>query len=364
LSQKESSSSHLAGTTCRAVAPNYGRQPTLSNNPDDRRILRQLRDALRARHYSLRTEEAYLGWVRRFLAWKEKRPAPALGDAGDVNTVNAFLTGLALDEKVASSTQNQALASLLFLYQEVLKQPFPDLERLVRARRPIRVPVVMTRDEVKTVLSHLEGTPRLVVSLLYGCGLRLLEALRLRVKDIDFGARQLGVPDGKGSKDRVTMLPVRLHDPLRDHLARVRALHQKDLASPQAGSGSVWLPEAFRRKYPYAETAWGWQWVFPTATRSLDPRGPGVDPVPRRHHVQESAIQRPVKAAAARAKLVKPVSCHTFRHSFATHLLEDGYDIRTIQELLGHAEVTTTMIYTHVLNRFAGRGIKSPLDTM
>lgn len=356
MSQKESRRSDLAGTTCNAEASIYGRQPVLSEISESAPgpILRQLLDALRARHYSLRTEESYAGWVRRFLARYQGRPPATLG----ADEVNAFLSGLAIDDKVAASTQNQALAALLFLYQEVLHRPFPDVDALVRARRPIRLPLVMSRDEVKAVLARLQGTSRLVGALLYGGGLRLLEALRLRVKDVDFARGQLVIRDGKGFKDRTTMLPVSLAAPLRDHLARVRELHRKDLES---GGGDVWLPEAVRRKYPGAGASWGWQWVFPAASRSVDPRGNGAV---RRHHVTESAIQRAVHAAVVQTGLTKPASCHTFRHSFATHLLEDGYDIRTIQELLGHRDVATTMIYTHVVNRSGGRGVKSPLDVM
>jgi integron integrase len=294
-----------------------------------------------------------VGWIRRFILFHNKRHPSAMG----AEEVNAFLTHLAVEKDVAASTQGQALSALLFLYKHVLGDALPWLEDVVLARKPRKLPVVMTRDEVRRVLARLEGTPKLVTALLYGAGLRLLEALRLRVKDLDFPARILTVRDGKGSKDRRTMLPAILIEPMQNHLAAVRRVHEVDLID---GRGEVWLPHALARKYPRAGEEWGWQYVFPAPRLSVDPRS-GVT---RRHHLDESGIQKAVHAAVHAASVTKPVVCHTFRHSFATHLLEDGYDIRTIQELLGHADVKTTMIYTHVLNQAGGRGVRSPLETL
>ena len=324
------------------------RDPNTRSQPP--RLLDQVRAAVRVRGYSRRTEKAYIAWVRRFVRFHGTRHPRELGEA----EVTRFLTYLAVDRKVAASTQNQALSALLFLYRNVLGQELSWLDELVRARRPARLPVVLTRAEVAAVLGHLEGVPRLMASLLYGAGLRLLECARLRVKDVDLERREIIVRDGKRGKDRVTLLPEALQDPLRNHLERVQRQHQGDLGR---GMGSVELPTAIERKYPRAPWEWGWQWVFP-ATR------PYRDPVTRRrrrHHLHETVLQRAVKDAVRAAGVVKPASCHTLRHSFATHLLEDGYDIRTIQEILGHRDVTTTMIYTHVLNR-GGRGVRSPLD--
>jgi integron integrase len=315
------------------------------------RLLDHLREALRARHYSLRTEEAYAGWVRRFVLFHGKRHPREMGE----REINAFLTDLAIEKKVSASTQTQALSALLFLYREVLELPFPELDRLIRAKRPRRLPTVLTKQEVTQLLSQLDGDARLVALLLYGSGLRLLEALRLRVKDVDFGTNQILVRDGKGQKDRVTMLPASLREPLAAHLERVRRMHGEDLA---AGFGAVYLPDALARKFPWAAKEWGWRWVFPAASLSFDP----LSGVKRRHHLHETIVQRAVRQAVRDAKIPKPASCHTLRHSFATHLLESGYDIRTIQELLGHRDVTTTMIYTHVLNRPGSLGVRSPLD--
>lgn len=312
-----------------------------------------MRFALRAKHYSLRTEHAYVAWVRRYVLFHDKRHPRDLGP----DHVNRFLTHLAVREKVAASTQNQALAALLFLYGEVLGISLPREGGLVRAKKPRRLPTVLTRDEVKRVLSQLDGPPKIAATLLYGAGLRLLEVLRLRVKDVDFGLGHLVVRDGKGQKDRVTMLPEAVRGSLALHLSDVRRLHGRDLAE---GHGGVLLPAAFDRKDPGAATLWGWQWVFPAASLSRDPRSGVV----RRHHLHESILQRAVHDAVVASGIAKPASCHTLRHSFATHLLEDGYDIRTIQELLGHSDVSTTMIYTHVLNKAGGRGVRSPLDLM
>ena len=315
------------------------------------RLLDQVRNAIRVRHYSIRTEEAYVGWVRRYVVFHGKRHPAEMGAA----EVSAFLTHLAVKGRVAASTQNQALNALVFLYRHVIEQPLPDLlDDVARAKKPARLPVVLTRDEVQRVLAALEGTHGLIAGLLYGSGLRLLEALRLRVKDLEWSARQVVVRDGKGAKDRVTMLPGRLVEPLREHLRHVRLIHRRDL---DAGGGAVHLPGAFDRKQPGAARAWGWQYAFPAPALSRDPR----TGILRRHHLHESSVQKAVNAAVRRAGIVKRASCHTLRHSFATHLIEAGYDIRTVQELLGHADVRTTMIYTHVLNR-GGRGVRSPLD--
>ncbi len=319
------------------------------------KLLDRVRAALRTRHYSLRTEEAYVGWIRRFVVFHGKRHPDEMGEP----EINAFLSSLATDGRVAASTQNQALSALLFLYRHVLERPVESLGDVVRAKRPERLPVVLTRDEVKAVLARLDGAPLLVATLLYGTGLRLMECLRLRVKDVDFALNQILVRDGKGMKDRLTMLPVALRQPLQRHLVAVKALHEADLRD---GFGSVYLPDALARKYPAAGKWWGWQWVFPAASRSADSRASAGSPL-RRHHLGESLVQRAVQRAVREARLGKPASCHTLRHSFATHLLESGSDIRTIQELLGHRDVATTMIYTHVLNR-GGLGVTSPLDRM
>jgi integron integrase len=316
------------------------------------RLLDRLREAIRVRHYSLRTEEAYVGWVRRFVLFHGKRHPREMGE----REINAFLSHLAIDGGVASSTQNQALAALLFLYRHVLEQPFPGLERVVRARPSRHLPVVLTRAETRAVLTRMSGTPKLVAVLLYGGGLRLLEGLRLRVKDVEFGLGEIVVRDAKGSRDRVVPLPRVARAVLPSWLSRVKRLHQLDL---REGFGSVHLPHALERKYPGADRQWGWQYVFPAERRGIDPRT-GVE---RRHHLHETIVQRAVRQAVRDVGISRPVSCHTFRHSFATHLLAEGYDIRTIQELLGHRSVKTTMIYTHVLNR-GGHGIVSPADAL
>lgn len=321
-----------------------------SHNNGGTRLLDQVREAIRLRHYSIRTEQAYLQWTKRFILFHGKRHPLELGN----NEIAQFLTYLAAKRDVAASTQNQALNALLFLYREVLGKDIGQLQNVQRAKRPERLPVVFTREEVRALLARLDGTKWLMASLLYGSGLRLMECLRLRVKDIDFGYRQIVVRDGKGGKDRITMLPPQLIDPLRSHLARRKECHNQDLA---AGNGSVFLPNALERKYPNANTEWGWQYVFSASQLSTDPRSGRR----QRHHLDESVLQKAIKLAIRQAGLMKPGSCHTLRHSFATHLLESGYDIRTVQELLGHADVKTTMIYTHVLNR-GGRGVCSPLE--
>ena len=316
------------------------------------RLLDQVRETIRRKHYSIRTETAYLNWIRRYILFHDKRHPLDLGEP----EVTRFLSQLAVKGNVAASTQNQALAALLFLYREVLGQPLPWLDKLTRAKKPQRLPVVFTRDEVRRILSGLDGVDWLMASLLYGAGLRLMECVRLRVKDVDFGFHQITVRDGKGQKDRVTVLPDALEAPLEDHLKSVREIHLSDL---KEGFGEVFLPFALDRKYPGSARQWGWQYVFPAQRRSLDPRSGKT----RRHHAAETILQRAVKDAIRRAGVSKPGSCHTLRHSFATHLLESGADIRTVQELLGHKDLSTTMIYTHVLQR-GGKGVRSPMDSL
>jgi integron integrase len=314
------------------------------------KLLDQLREGLRVRHYSLRTEDAYVDWVRRFILFHGKRHPRELG----APEVQAFLTHLAVERGVSPSTQNQAKAALLFLYRHVLDADLPWLAEVVQARRQPRLPVVLTPGEVRTLFDQMEGGMALLAQVLYGTGMRLMEGLRLRVKDVEFERREVTVRDGKGGKDRITMLPDRLVAPLRAHLTKVRALHERDLAE---GFGEVYLPDALAEKCRAAPRAWGWQWVFPSGLRAVDPRSGMV----RRHHLQPESVQKAIRLAARAGELVKPVTPHVLRHSFATHLLAAGYDIRTVQELLGHKDVATTMIYTHVLNR-GGRGVASPLD--
>ncbi|MER3545793.1 MAG: integron integrase [Chloroflexota bacterium] len=318
-------------------------------SPQSPKLLDQVRQALRVKHYSIRTEEAYLHWIRRYILFHDKRHPAEMG----APEVQAFLTHLAVTENVAASTQNQALSALLFLYREVLHQDLGPINAL-RAQKPKHLPTVLTREEVRQVIAQMSGTHRLMAQLLYGAGLRLMECVRLRVKDIDFEYKTITVRDGKGEEDRVTMLPDSLITPLQEHLQRVKRLHEEDLAR---GCGAVYLPYALERKYPNANRDWLWQHVFPSDRLSVDPRSGVV----RRHHLDESNLQRAVREAAQKAGVGKRVTCHTFRHSFATHLLENGYDIRTVQELLGHKDVRTTMIYTHVLQR-GGLAVRSPLD--
>jgi integron integrase len=320
--------------------------------PTPKPLLDQLRDAVRLKHYSISTENTYHDWVKRFILFHHKRHPKELG----APEIAAFLTHLAVEENVAASTQRQALSALAFLYREVLQQELGPLPDIVYAKQPKHLPVVLTKAEVQAVLRHVSNEYQTMARLLYGSGLRLMECVRLRVKDVDFAQHQIVVRDGKGMKDRVTMLPDQLREPLEAHLAQVKQLHSQDL---ERGNGAVYLPFALEplREYPNANRAWHWQYVFPSRTLSTDPRS-GVT---RRHHVDPSGLQKAVKAAVRAAGLTKNASCHTFRHSFATHLLEAGYDIRTVQELLGHADVKTTMIYTHVLNR-GGLAVRSPLD--
>ncbi|EFO80302.1 integron integrase [Oscillochloris trichoides DG-6] len=319
--------------------------------PESQRpLLEQLRDLLRSRHYSLRTEETYLDWVRRYVLFHQKRHPRELG----ADAVVAFLNHLATELNVAASTQNQARAALLFLYRELLGRDLGDLAAITAAKQPRRLPTVLTRAEVRAVMAHLSGVYLLMAQLLYGSGLRLMECLRLRVKDLDFQMLQVVVRDGKGMRDRLTMLPATLVEPLRAHLVQVKQIFEQDLAD---GYGEVYLPFALVRKSPDAARSWAWQYLFPAEQRSRDPRSGAI----RRHHVHEGSLQRAVHDAVRASGITKHASCHTFRHSFATHLIENGYDIRTVQELLGHSDVKTTMIYTHVLNR-GGRGVRSPLD--
>jgi integron integrase len=326
--------------------------PILASRPeaDKPKLLDQVRDVMRRKHYSIRTEQSYIDWIRRFILFHGKRHPLEMGE----QEVTVFLTHLARDGGVAASTQNQALSALLFLYKEVLRQELGWLEHVERAKKPARLPVVLTREEVRRIFRHLHDTPRLMAGLLYGSGLRLMECVRLRVKDVDFGYARITVRDAKGGKDRITMLPLNLASGLQRHLQKIRAQHEQDLSE---GFGAVWLPDALARKYPNAAREWSWQYVFPSSRFSVDPLSGNR----QRHHIAEGVLQGAVKKAVRAAGLTKPATCHTLRHSFATHLLERGYDIRTVQELLGHKDVSTTMIYTHVLSK-PGIGVKSPLD--
>ena len=315
-------------------------------------FLELCRRKIRLKHYSLRTEQAYLDWIKRFILFHGKRHPMELG----ADQVTAFLTHLAVDRGVSASTQNQAKSALLFMYKEVVGIELPWLDQVERAKSPQRLPVVLTREEVALVLRRLQGVHRLIGHLLYGTGMRVMEGVRLRVKDVEFTRREILVRNGKGQKDRVAVLPDRIAAPLKRQMEAARALHESDLG---AGRGEVFLPEALGRKYPGAARHWGWQYVFPAPTVSRDPRSGVV----RRHHLGDQAFQRAMRQAVLDAGLTKPATPHTLRHSFATHLLDAGYDIRTVQELLGHSNVSTTMIYTHVLNR-GGRGVVSPLDQL
>jgi integron integrase len=319
--------------------------PSSANKP---KLLDQVRDVIRRRHYSIRTEQAYTDWIKRFIIYHGKRHPRQMAE----EEVTEFLTYLARDRNVASSTQNQALSALLFLYKDVLKQEIGWLKNVERARRPAKFPVVLSRAELKRVFAHMHGVPKLMAGLLYGSGLRLMECVRLRVKDVDFELAQITVRDAKGGKDRVTMLPLNLAEPLRRHLVRVKAQHEHDIDD---GFGSVHLPFALDRKFSNAAREWRWQYVFPSSRLSIDPRKSRR----QRHHMAEGVLQSALKRAVDAARIAKRANCHSLRHSFATHLLSKGYDIRTVQELLGHKDVSTTMIYTHVLNRARNRSEES-----
>ncbi len=316
------------------------------------RLIHQIRDVMRYKHYSRRTEESYIHWIRRFIVFHNKQHPKDMGK----DEVVKFLTHLAVNRQVAPSTQNLALSSILFLYKEVLKIELPWIDNFQRAKRSTHIPVVFTREEIKRLFAQLDGTYWLMFSLMYGSGLRLMECVRLRVKDIDFHYRQLIIRDGKGSKDRVTVLPATLIEPLQNHLARVKVRHEQDLVD---GYGKVHLPYALERKYPNASRMFEWQYVFPAKTIGKDPRSSHAG----RHHIHETALQKQIKNALRKARITKPAGTHTLRHSFATHLLEDGYDIRTVQELLGHKDVKTTQIYTHVLQK-GGGAVRSPLERL
>lgn len=322
------------------------------NSPQPPKLLEQLRNRVRFKHYSLATERQYVHWVKRFILFHNKRHPNEMGSA----EVEAFLTHLAVDGHVSASTQNQALSALLFLYREVLEQDLPWMQDVVRAKRPARLPVVLTQTEVAEVLERMQGVHGLMARLLYGTGMRLMEVVRLRVKDVDFERLEIVVRDGKGGKDRVTMLPRKLATPLQEHLVWRRRLFEDDTAK---GMAEVFLPDALERKYPNAGTSWGWQYIFPSGSYSVDPRS-GAE---RRHHMDEKLLQRSMKKAVQAAGIAKPATPHTLRHSFATHLLQSGYDIRTIQELFFFYDLATTLIYTHVLNQ-GGKGVASPLDAL
>ena len=315
-----------------------------------KRLLDQVRDQIRIKHYSIRTEQAYTSWIKRFILFHDKKHPKEMGK----QEIEVFLSHLAQNLNVAASTQNQAFNALLFLYNQVLNQPLDDKINAIRAKKPRRLPTVMTNEESMAVINALSGTNQLMAKLLYGSGLRLMECLRLRVKDVDYGMNQIMVRDGKGKIDRITVLPESVKPGLKEHLKRVKTIHENDLSQ---GYGRVYLPYALSRKYPNADREWGWQYVFPSKSLSKDPRTGNI----RRHHIHENSLQKAVKKAVQLTNINKPISSHTFRHSFATHLLESGYDIRTVQELLGHKDVNTTMIYTHVLNK-GGKAVRSPID--
>ncbi len=317
------------------------------------KLIENVRNIIRMKHYSIRTEETYISWIKRYIFFHNKRHPSEISE----NEISEFLTYLAVKKNVAASTQNQAFNALLFLYKKVLKQKIGLIDDVERAKKPAKLPVVFTKKETSEILLRIDGGKGsfkwLMASLLYGSGLRLMECVRLRIKDIDFEMNQITVRSGKGNKDRITVLPEKLKESLQQHINKVKALHEDDLKN---GYGSVYLPFALEKKYKNASREWAWQYIFPASKLSKDPRSEKT----RRHHLSESALQKAVKIAVHHARVTKPGNCHTFRHSFATHLLEDGYDIRTVQELLGHKDIRTTMVYTHVLNR-GGRGVKSPL---
>ena len=325
---------------------------TAPATPAKPKLLDQVRQAIRTRHYSPRTEETYVHWIERFIFFHNKRHPAEMAEA----EIARFLSNLAAESHVSASTQNQALNAVLFLYRHVLRKDIGYVNGVLRANRPKRLPTVLTRQEVRSILGNLAGLEWIMTMLLYGAGLRLMECLRLRIKDVDFSTNEIRVRSGKGDKDRVTMLPGAVKEPLLTHLQGVERQHEEDI---RKGLGRVALPDALERKYPNAGKEWGWQWIFPATSHYID----RITGEKRRHHLHESVLQKAVKAAVRKSGLPKPASPHTLRHSFATHLLEDGYDIRTVQELLGHTDVSTTMIYTHVLNR-GGRGVNSPADRL
>lgn len=334
------------------LEPAYFVSENIHPSAEGPKLFDRVRGEIYRRNYSRRTAKAYIGWIRRFILFHGKRHPAEMGEA----EISKFLTYLAVEGKVSASTQNQALCALIFLYREVLQKDLEWFRDIVRAKRPVHLPVVLSRTEAAALLDNLRGTEWIMASLLYGSGLRLLECCRLRIKDVEFSRKEIIVRNGKGNKDRVTLLPDRVIGPLAAHIESVRCRHEEDL---RLGRGSVEIPTAIARKYPRAPWEWGWQWVFPATRFYLDPSTGRK----RRHHLHESVLQKAVRRASIQARITKPASCHSLRYSFATHLLEDGYDIRTIQELLGHSDISTTMIYTHVLNR-GGRGIRSPLDSM
>ena len=318
------------------------------------KIFEQIRSIMRLHHYSIHTERSYIDWVRRYIAFHQMKSREDL--AGGEPKIEAFLTHLAVDEQVASATQNQAMNALVFLYRRVLEVPLNETINAVRADRKVNVPVVLTREEVVKVISFMEGVPQLIVKLLYGSGVRIMEAVRLRIKDVDFQMKQMTVRSGKGDKDRVTTFPASVIPLVENHLAKVKVMHDQDIAQ---GYGEVYLPYALSRKYPRAGKEWGWQYMFPARDLSTDP----LTNIVRRHHVDPSVINKAIKTVTRRTGLTKQISAHTFRHSFATHLLQRGTDIRTVQALLGHKDIATTMIYTHILQQ-GGQGVPSPLDDL
>jgi len=326
----------------------------MSTSSKDRKLLDEVRTVMRLRHYSIHTERTYCDWIKKFVRYHQMKTRHDLIN-GELK-IEAFLTYLAMEKNVSPSTQNQAMNALVFLYKHVLKQSLEGLINAVRAKKKVNVPVVLTKDEVSRIIALLEGTPQLIVKLLYGSGLRILEASRLRVQDIDIELKQITVRSGKGDKDRFTTLPCTAIPLIRNHLARIKIIHEKDLAD---GYGEVYMPYALARKYPEVGKKWGWQYVFPARNLSLDPRSGKI----RRHHIDPSVVNKAIKTAVNKTGLTKRISAHTFRHSFATHLLQRGTDIRSIQEFLGHNDISTTMIYTHVLQQ-SGHGVKSPLDDL
>lgn len=314
------------------------------------KLLDQVRNAMRVAHYSYRTEQSYIGWIKRYIFFYDKTHPQELNHTH----IEAFLTHLAVVGKVSASTQNQALSALLFLYQQVLNIDLPFLDDITKAKRPKHIPTVLNHSEIKQLFLHLDGIHLLMAKLIYGSGMRLMDCLRLRIKDVDFERKEITIRDGKGSKDRITLLPHSLIEPLQEHLTKVKQQFERDKYNQLP---AVETPFALAKKKPNAGKEWAWYWVFPSKTVSTDP----ISGIVRRHHTHEKALQRAIKKASLAANIAKPVSTHTLRHSFATHLLQSGYDIRTIQELLGHSDVSTTMIYTHVLNT-NGLGVLSPLD--